>query len=227
MASAKGIHGAYKNCLAESCEFLTKSGRAVRYVEPTFENRVQQLVVNLSEPLYFRDWPYRAGSSSRIDILADITETISLPDAKCIRSTLRMNYFRSNRGEEIACDAIHYDFDATVQAQHPVCHAQPVNSILEHRPDNFPDNVIASPIAERHQTIRIPSAFVNLAGLFAKLTADHLPAREASEFWDNCKVYIDRIPDHASTDICTAIFLSNTLRSYGWYRWAHESKRPS
>jgi len=214
------VQGVYQNCLAETCRFLNKHGFAVIVSRVGLDKDGQELVVTLAEPLYFKDWPYRTGAkpNEKLDILAEITETISLNDGHCVRSTLRLNYFRLDGEKRIACEAIHYDFDATVEKQHPVCHAQNSNSIVA-LPEIFPETYDATPLAKRHQDIRIPTAFVNFAGLFAKLIADHLPADTVSEFWSTCKSYIDKIPAHASNDVVKEILAGKSLQSHSWYKW--------
>jgi hypothetical protein len=224
MATVNEIFCAYQNCLLQSCQFLNHNGFAVGYrgiVHRIDSKDNQKLILCLTEPLYFREWPYRPTSkrSERIDILAEIIETVRLTDARCTHTTLRLNYFSCDGDTRIASDAIHYDFDSDVQNQHPVCHAQGVNQILEKRPEEFPAAVDISPIARRHQTIRIPSAFVNFAGLFAKLTADHLPAHVVAEFWEKCRSCVDAIPDHLATDVSNRVITAATLRSYSWYKW--------
>ena len=215
------VQRVYQNCLAETCRFLSNQGFAVRYTNVELCKEGQNLVVTLAEPLYFRNWPYRTGAkpNEKLDILAEIKETISLNDGYCVRSTLRLNYFRLEGEKRIASDAVRYDFSEVVQDQHPICHAHNMNSILDRRPEGFSEYVDASPIANRNQSVKIPTAFVNVAGLFVKLTADHLPAGTFAEFWSTCKSYIDDIPAHASHNVFDEIFAGRSLRSYSWYRW--------
>ena len=115
-------------------------------------------------------------------------------------------------------EALHYDFSQSVQPQHPVCHAQNMNTILDPLPERFQFEIDAGPIEQRNQSVRIPSAFVNFAGLFVKLTADHLRAEVYDEYWATCASYIAAIPDHASNDEFTQIFDATSLRSYSWYK---------
>lgn len=231
MVSETKLLGNYNNCIAQVGMFLNKSSRAMNYVgvkgtyvdvngNPT--NKKERFVIELTEPLYFRDWPYRVGSMERIDILAEFIETIRLSDGCCVHSILRVNYFRLEGEKKIASDAVHYDYSEVVEVQHPICHAQSMNSILNRRPEGFPADVThvdVSLIANRNQSVRIPTAFVNLAGLFVKLTADHLPPETFAEFWSTCKPYIDRIPDHAPNDVFKKIFDGESLGSYSWYSW--------
>ena len=171
--------------------------------------------------MYFQKWPYRgtSGKRDKIDIVAEIEETIRISDGKCTRATLRINYFICNGSDRTACDAIHYDFNESVQALHPVCHAQAANSILANMPEGFPAKCDDTPIKMRNQSIKIPSAFVNFSGLFAKVTADHLPAETVTEFWQRCKVHFEKIPDHAETDTSNCVLNAKSLGSYSWYKW--------
>ena len=221
MASKGEISTAYNNCLAEVCRFLNKSGYPIGFKTLKCQATSEDIVIRCVEPLYFQGWPYRgtSGKTAKIDIVAEIEETVRLSDRRCTRATLRVNYFGCDGDKRAACDAIHYDFGADVQSRHPVCHAQASNSIMQALPEGFPADCDVSPIAGRHQAIRIPSAFVNLAGLFAKVVADHLPPQTVSDFWRTCKPHIDKIPDHAVTETSNGVFDAKSLRSYWWYKW--------
>jgi hypothetical protein len=221
MATKGEISTAYNNCLAEVCHFLNKKGYRIEYRGLKYDSNSEELIIRCVEPFYFQAWPYRGagGQTVKIDIIAEIEETVRLSDRRCTRATLRVNYFTCRGEKRTVCDAIHYDFSADVQARHPVCHAQATSSILSSLPEGFPEDRDVTPIAGRHQAIRIPSAFVNFAGLFAKVVADHLPSQTVSEFWTDCKVHIDKIPDHATTDPSNCVFTAKSLRSYSWYKW--------
>jgi hypothetical protein len=219
--TSKGqLLGIYRNCIAAVHQFLNRANYAVNCagVKPGHANGTDRIVIELTEPLYFQDWPYRIGSKERIDILAEFAETIRVSDGRCVHSTLWVNYFRRDGDKRIASDAVHYDFSEVVQTQHPICHAQGMNTILQRHPDGFPEDLDVSPIKNRNQSVRIPTAFVNFAGLLAKLTADHLPAETYKEFWTTCKSNVDEIPQHATNEICNQIFGAATLGSYGWYK---------
>lgn len=230
MVNIGQLQRAYQNCLYHSCQFLNDLGfwvSANNSVVLKPGRKQSQVRVTLGEPLYFRAWPYRTGlteqaeqvrSTEQVDILADINETISLSNGRCVHSRLRVNYFRLDGEKRTAVEAVRYDFEEDVKHQHPVCHAQNMNTILDPRPDAFPKNVDVHPIQHRNQSVKIPSAFVNFAGLFVKLTADHLRADAYAEFWTTCKSYIDAIPDHALNDQFDQIFGANSLRSYSWYK---------
>ena len=225
MVKPREILQCYRACLFEAANFLCKKGHTVLYNKGIrIESDDQQVVVRLQEPLHFKGWPYRSGSQKQIDILAEIEETIERESGMCLQSTLRINYFLQNGDNRIACEAIHYDFNSCVQDHHPVCHAQMSNDIMDNLPESFvkQNNISKCLLARRHQAMRIPTAFVNFAGLFAKLTADHLPADTVREFRKKCKNHIKRIPDHHCGDIFDVIFKGRTLRSYGWYKWPDE-----
>lgn len=85
-------------------------------------------------------------------------------------------------------------------------------------PPGFPEKVDSSAIENRQQAIRIPTAFVNLAGLIEAITADHLSPEKYEEFWDKCAPYVEGIPVHADGDQVRAICESNCLRSRHWYK---------
>ena len=227
MASAGEIQQIYTTCLLKTTGFLCQKGYPVTRNNSIVVDKKEideHVVVRLREPLHFQGWPYRSGSRNRIDILAKIEETIEFESGKCQRSTLHLNYFRLNGEKPVVCEAIRYDFDSNVQDRHPICHAQMSNIPIERLPESFakPNDINKCLLANRHQAMKIPTAFVNFAGLFAMLIADHLHPETVYEFWQECKVYIEKIPDHVCGEIFDVIFSGRTLGSYGWYNWHDE-----
>ncbi|MEM6777729.1 MAG: hypothetical protein AAF670_08720 [Planctomycetota bacterium] len=175
--------------------------------------------VYLNEPLHFKDWPFRGSEKSgeRLDILAEVKETINRESGWCTKSSVVLNYFVNSKGSLTACEAIKYDYDFDVQPQHPVCHAQNSNKIMSHRPESFPEDFDVGSLVNRHQALRIPTAFVNLAGLLEKLTADHLPSDHYTDFWEQCQAVVDAIPCHDRGPIIERITKSGSVRSRHWY----------
>jgi hypothetical protein len=220
MANSSGIQKLYNNCLSEVTRWLNKNGFQTNSVTALYRSHSNKgfLDISLAEPLYFSNWPYRPKSRDKIDIVADVKERVRLSDGKSVKSTCYFNYFRIENDIRFACDSIHFDFEESVQPQHPICHAQNLSTTIETLPQGFPEHVDKSAIEKRHQAIRIPTSFVNLAGLFETITADHLPSNKYHDFWLTCSKYISAIPVHADCDETKAINNSNDIRSRNWYR---------
>jgi hypothetical protein len=168
--------------------------------------------------MYFKEWPYKPLSKTRLDIVATVDETIKLETGKCTRSRCRINYFLIDGDKRIACDAIHFDFDSSIQSQHPICHAQNFNKAIEDLPNGLAELVDMTPLERRHQAIRIPTSFVNLAGLIQLLTADHLSPQHYASFWDSCETCVFEIPDHMEGAEVSAIMDSGSLSNRNWYK---------
>lgn len=140
--------------------------------------------VSTTKPLHFKNWPYRFGSRERIDVLAEVHETVQLSNGHCVKATIRVNYFRIEGGRAIATEALHYDIKSPPDQQHPICHVQTSNSMINGS-DSFTrlrKDVDSAAIKQRCQTMRIPSAFVNLPGLLSILAADHMSPDNWREF---------------------------------------------
>ena len=217
MVTATGVLKAYNHCLDQSQRVLGRLGYRVHQENARVKKNGDVANIYLNHPLYFEDWPFKSQTKHRIDILADVKETVRLSDGMCIKSSVVVNYFLIDGERRIACDAIKYDFDEHVQPQHPICHAQNANKVLSERPERFPDKFDQSSLKNRHQATRIPTAFVNLAGLLEKLTADHLSNNAYDEFWSLCDAYVDAIPCHSRSELFGKITESNSVRSRFWY----------
>lgn len=135
-------------------------------------------------PLHCRNWPYRNKSRERIDVLAEIQETVQLSSGHCVKATTRVNYFRIDGERAIATECLHYDFKNPPDRQHPICHVQTSNAIIS-TPESFDrihSDVDDTALRNRCLNMRIPSAFVNLPGLLSILAADHMKPDDWREF---------------------------------------------
>lgn len=220
MITASRVLQKYNICLEESLRQLNHLSLAAKYVRFKADSQSKEgyVKLTLTEPLYFIGWPYRSASRTKLDIVATVDETVCLDSGRCANSRCCVNYFRIDGDHRIACDAIHYDFDASIQLQHPICHAQNANRTIDNLPSEFPDYVDKSALRNRHQLVRIPTAFVNLAGLIQALTADHLSPQNYIDFWAACEPYVANIPDHVDGAESRAICESKTLRNRNWYK---------
>jgi len=186
MFSVKHFQDLYSNFLVQALGWLYKKNYDVDLsAQIQASPNGQNISIHTIKPIYCRDWPYRVDSNEKIDILAEIQETVSLKDGCCTKSTIRVNYFHIYEKTALATESLHYDYVFPFQERHPICHAQNDNRILDSRPESFNRSrtkVRNKAILQRCRTMRIPSAFVNLPGLLAILAADHLQADHWKEF---------------------------------------------
>lgn len=218
--TASRVKQRYLNCLSESKRVLEKLGCSVAFSSLNIAKDGSDLVnVGVEEPIYFKDWAYRPKSKARIDILASFIESIRLSDGVCVSSAVTVNYLHRSGQECYACDAIKYDYCENAEAQHPICHAQNQNSVLP-LPESFPKDrqpINQQALGQRHQVARIPTAFVNLAGLLAKIVADHLNTDAYAEYWTACEKVVGDIPCHSRLGGMPRIKGSECIRSRYWY----------
>ena len=175
-------------------------------------------IVEATVTLHFWDWPERHGSPERIDILASMIETISLETGACTKATLRVNYFRIEGKKASLTESLHYDYECPPDTKHPICHVQNSNDLLDKRPESFGRKRKLEPIklGNRCQNVRIPSAFVNLPGLFAILAADHMSEPHWREFMDHCLVHFRKIPAMAEHAVVDQV--KEGLCAWNWYK---------
>ena len=180
--------------------------------------RSGEVTIFTRDTIYFREWPLRKGSSQKIDILATVKEGISPSDMRCVRSTVCVDYFRlEGGGRAVAMESYHYDFEDPPQARHPICHAHSSGKPLCDRPDSF--SAKRTPeigrMGERCRDVRIPTAFVNLPGLFAILASNHM----ASEHWQEFAEAIGEQPGRFPrvTHPCVERAGNLGLSAWGWY----------
>ena len=224
MVTCSHIHKVYTNYLNWALSWLRKKGYPVN---PSITILTQEhdgdVIVTMKEALYCKEWFYRHGSTEKIDILATITETIQLKGQLCKKSSLLVNYFRiEGRNRAIPTESLRYDCVLPPMTQHPICHVQSSNKLLDlaERPDSFNRNrtiVNERAIRDRCQTMRIPSAFVNLPGLLVILTASHLKEEHWREFMTECsKNHFSGFPCLKHNIVDKGIPDSH-LCAWGWY----------
>jgi len=178
-----------------------------------------EVVVTTKDPLHFQDWPYRKKSSEKIEILASIRETVSLQQGTCNSATVCVHYFEIDGNRAIATESLRYDclLPPQTKKQHPVCHVHCSNEKPNRLPPSFRWEVDDHPIEKRCQTVRIPSAFVNLPGLLAILAADHMTEAHWEDFVKVCLRNIDEFPPIAHHDIVDSAIREGRLSAWKWY----------
>lgn len=220
MAEIWRIKQSYQSCLERAMSWLNQHSYPVNEknvgikVDPGRDDSAR---VTTSELLHFIDWPQRPGSTKQLDILASVEETISLESGACTKSTVGVTYFHVRGDTALAIESIHYDFALPPDKQHPICHAQNCNKSVEPRPESFKRAIENRALQDRCQTVRIPSAFVNLAGLLTILAADHLTAEHWAEFMEFCMKHFVAVPGPSPGGLPFGPIHDAGLRPWGWY----------
>lgn len=136
--------------------------------------------LNIKTLFYFPDWPYKAASTKKIEILVRSQEKYRSADDLICASSVQVLYLRhSSVQTEAKCLlALHYDFELPVQSAHPVFHAQLGMS-------DFSRNeleavgfrwTIDKPEDPHYSSVRIPTACMNFQSVLLGIAADHLKA---------------------------------------------------
>ena len=220
MSSTREIQQSYENCLYKAIIWLNGNNYQVHPKSVTVipaKDASGNVIVRTSQPLHFRDWPQRHDSAEKIDIVASIVETISLADGVCVKATVKMNYFRADGEKAIATESLHYDYAVPLRKQHAICHAQNSNKLLEGRPESFTRKVESEVLLERCQNVRIPTAFVNMPGLFTILAADHMTSSHWSAFMNHCLPHFRRVPGLPGHDVVDKGVSDARLCVWGWH----------
>lgn len=216
MLNYRKVYEIYDSCLTWACGWLDKHGYRVNAISTEVkEANKGYVIIKTKEPLHCRDWKQRDGSHERIDILVSSIETISLEKEACTAARLCVSYFRIAGKKAIAIESLHYDYVHPPEKQHPICHVQNSNDVPGTFPNSFNYEVERSAIEKRCQNVRIPSAFVNLPGLFAILAADHMSRTDWCEFIRDYCVHFRKIPAIAEHTVVNQV--KEGLCVWDWY----------
>lgn len=133
--------------------------------------------VRLNEPIYLQDWLANSTSHKKIDILLDGSEVVDPKKSVIIKSSVNVNYFdTSKKGAKVLkpLESIHYDYEDSQNAGHPIFHAQVSESLITSFSDSFNRYRVAPvQLDGRLKGIRIPTAHMSIISVLITLIADH------------------------------------------------------
>jgi hypothetical protein len=128
--------------------------------------------------LYLKDWPYSATSkkpTKNIDILVKSQELYQANSLQLVQSVVQVMYFSAHSEQADPSLGLHYDYEHSAGAAHPIFHAQFGNS-------NFSAEELAAVDFNRLVLpwkdlvrVRIPTVHIGFPGAILGLFADHLP----------------------------------------------------
>jgi hypothetical protein len=219
MATLSSIKKCYSTCLSNAILWLNKNSYTVfpqSLSIITLKNSEGNIVVKTSEPIHLKNWPERGGSSHKIDILFSLREIISSQDSYCHSANIHVSYFRVERNVATAIESLHYDSDVPPAAKHPVCHAQNSRKHVD-KPESFTSEIDSSPLLNRSQNVRIPTAFINLPGILSILSADHMRENEWIEFMNHCMPHFRKVPQLPNNFIIDNQISNGRLAAWNWY----------
>lgn len=219
MLRIRAITQTYQNCLDWAIAWLIKNDYKVNtsttiLVKP---NGTGDVIVTTTETLHFREWPYRDGSDKKVDILASMIETISLEDGACKKATVYVDYVHVDGEKASALESLLYHYKLPPEVKHAICHVQNSNKVLNKVPQSFKHAPDPTALRGRFQNVRIPSAFVNLPGLFAILAADHMSKTDWREFMGSLLVHFRKVPAVPKDAFIYEAIPRERLRAWAWY----------
>lgn len=219
MTQAK-VKERYANCLAQVVMWLSRNGYSVYPKDVAIvlgKQGADSVVVSTSTPIHLFDWPQRAGSSKRVHILASFSETISLTKGTCTQAKTKVSYFRVANNTATALETMHFDCCVPPVDLHPVCHVQNGCDYIQ-GPEPFPKTIDDAAMRSRCQSIKVPTAFVNMPGLFAILAADHMSREHWGEFTRTCLTHFNGIPQLESHPQIDQVLRDARLKAWSWYK---------
>jgi len=221
MLSTGAIQQVYQNCLDRATMWLRRNDYPVTegVAVKIRKNGAGDVEIEPAKILHFQGWPYRDGSREmKIDILARVMETVSPEGEACTKANLWVNYFRINGNIATAMESLHYEYKVAPETKHPISHVENSNKVLEKRPESFNyETVEDEALRKRCKNVRIPSAFVNLPGLFAILAADHMSKTDWREFMGYCLVHFKKVPAVPENAFIYKAIRRERLCAWAWY----------
>ncbi|MBL7218678.1 MAG: hypothetical protein ISS69_01070 [Phycisphaerae bacterium] len=220
MVTMGKINQDYENCLNQATLWLNRNCYQVARNNLKIVTGMRDpahVTVKTKETLHFKEWPQRDGSNDKVDILVSMIETISVEEGVCTEAKICVDYFQISGQEAIPTESLHYDYKSPPQIKHPICHVQNSNKVLSDVPESFRYEVKPDALGKRCQSVHIPSAFVNLAGLFAILAADHMTEEHWREFMTTCLTHFQKLPAVAKHPIIDEAIPSSRLHASAWY----------
>lgn len=142
--------------------------------------------VVIESHLYMPNWRSRGGApSDQIHILINSLETYTLATSSISRSSVQVMYSKTVGTKASPMLALHYDYQADVQAAHPLFHAQ--FGMGDFSSPNFGAMgfrfTLAKPPKELvYSSVRIPTPNMNLISVLLGLAADHLDPKFFNQF---------------------------------------------
>lgn len=142
--------------------------------------------VVIESHLYMPNWRLRGSApSDQVHILINSLETYTLAASSISKSSVQVMYSKTVGNNANPLLALHYDYQADVQAAHPLFHAQ--FGIGDFSSPNFQTmgfrfEVTKPPTGIVYSSVRIPTPNMNLISVLLGLAADHLDPKFFNQF---------------------------------------------
>jgi hypothetical protein len=159
-----------------------------------------QAGVEFRRCLYVKNLPckYLAGAK-RLDVVMVGLEELEKDDPwRVKKSTVYLNYFIVSDGKAQLVQALHFDFDEGMQANHALFHLQLSNDLIsdeDRRSAHF--HLELQPPGQANEcrvTTRIPTPDMTLTSVLYCLAADHLRSDIFGQFAERVGPIHDRLP---------------------------------
>lgn len=155
------------------------------FIQISTERTVVGKVV-IESHLYMPNWRSRGKApSDQVHILINSLETYTLATSSISKSSVQVMYSKAVGNNANPLLALHYDYQADVQAAHPLFHAQ--FGMGDFTSPNFESmgfrfTVTRPPKGVVYSSVRIPTPNMNLISVLLGLAADHLDPKFFNQF---------------------------------------------
>lgn len=174
--------------------------------------------------LYVKNLPCKyLGGGKRLDVVMVGLEELDRVDPwRVKKSTVYLNYFVVSNGKAQLVQALHFDFDEQVQADHPWFHLQLSNELIsdeDRRSAHF--DLELQPSAQSDEcrvTTRIPTSDMTLTSVLYCLAADHLRGDIFGQFAERVDPIQDRLPPLRFDALKSSVEKSSLhFKSFHWF----------
>jgi hypothetical protein len=155
------------------------------FIQISTERTVAGKVV-IESHLYMPNWRSRGSApSDQVHILINSLESYTLATSSISKSSVQVMYSKTVGNNASPLLALHYDYQADVQAAHPLFHAQ--FGMGDFSNPNFAAmgfrfTVTKPPKGLVYSSVRIPTPNMNLISVLLGLAADHLDPKFFNQF---------------------------------------------
>ena len=213
---------------------IEEAGREVKFDLPIRNcfSRLDNDRTIFQRCLYIKGLPCKSLSpNKRLDVTAKFQETFTTAEWALIKSTVYLNYLVVVDSIAHLAQALHYDFIAGGQPDHPWFHAQltlepiPENDRLN---DGFYDRLRIPRGRECGVTTRIPTPDMTFPSVLYCLVADHLGAGIFKDFAERVDSMLpERLPPPNFETLKTSLQATTPhFKSSHWFTHCLEKKGP-
>lgn len=194
----------------------------------SFTQSTDTAAVEFKTCVYLRDWPCRRlPRSKRLHVAISALEKVQRKSWVLTQSSVYLNYFVVSNSAAHLVQALHFDFVAGGQADHPFFHLHLSHEQIPEvdlRSAGFDLELKVDP-SECWVTTRIPTPDMTLASVLYCLVADHFGGSIFARFADNVDSLQGRLP-HLAFDALKDSLQSSSAHFKSPHWFAHMRPKP-